>query len=477
MASHDPQRPNLIVIISDDQGHWALNCAGTRELRTPNLDRFAATGLRFENLFCVSPVCSAARASILTGGLPSQHGVHDFLRGGADIPGVGGDDLEYLQGHQTYTELLAAAGYVCGLSGKWHLGMPMHAQKGFSFWRAKTGNYMDCPVFDGRGTKTEMPGYATDHITDFALQFLETQRRTAAPFYLHVCYNAPHSPWERTDHPAALWDEYFHNGDPASVPYGPKHPQDAGITDFFDSEKRRREKVSGYFAAITAMDAGIGRLVAWLDAAELRENTLLVFTSDNGMNMGHHGICGKGNGTLPVNLFDTSVKVPGIVSQPGRVPARVATGLYSHYDLMPTLLGLAGVANPRADRLPGRSLAALLRGGPEPADAPVVVFDEYGPVRMIRTGDWKYVHRYQTGQHELYDLVNDPGETRNLYGDGLRARALRGELQAWFDRYADPRLDGAKLPVTGCGQLRLATEPDAFAQSWPPEWRHVSLPR
>jgi arylsulfatase A-like enzyme len=193
------------------------------------------------------------------------------------------------------------------------------------------------------------------------------------------------------------------------------------------------------------------------------------------MNMGHHGICCKGNGTRPVNLFDTSCKVPAILNRPGHLPAgRVAQELYAHYDWRPTLLDYVGVGDPEAADLPGQSFARMLRGGEESAGRPVVVFDEYGPVRMIRTREWKYVHRYNEERpHELYDLENDPGETRNVADrpeNRERIDQMRRELQEWFDRYSVPQRDGSCLPVTGCGQTRPAEEPDAFCQNWPDAW-------
>ncbi len=157
---------------------------------------------------------------------------------------------------------------------------------------------------------------------------------------------------------------------------------------------QRRELLSGYYASITGVDRGVGALLDWLESHGLREQTLIIFTSDNGMNMGHHGIWGKGNGTFPQNMYDTSVKVPFIAAHPGHTPAgAVAAGLLSHYDLLPTCWIMWASAAPCPDGLPGRSFAPLLRGEPLPARDHVVVYDEYGPVRMIRTTRWKYVHR------------------------------------------------------------------------------------
>ncbi len=470
MASRDTARPNVIVVLTDDQGCWAMGCAGNSEIRTPNLDRLAATGIRFENFFCVTPVCSAARAVLLTGRIGSQNGVLDWISGGKDI--------EFLKGQLGYTDVLAESGYVCGLSGKWHLGDASFPQKGFTYWRARAGGGYQNPAFYDENGEVERPGgYLTDAITDRALDFLDRQLHDNHPFCLSVHHIAPHSPWYRQHHPAEYFDPYYEHCPFESAPDEPKHPDDAGITDFFDSPELRREKLSGYYAAITSMDANLGRILGWLRRHELTENTVVFFTSDNGMNMGHHGICGKGNGTLPVNLFDTSVKVPGIICRPGHIPeGKVCDGLCSHYDFRPTLLDYLGLEDPEAGMLPGRSFAGLLRGEEQQEDDYALVFDEYGPVRMIRTKEWKFVRRYQGDRSdELYDLVNDPEERENLIDrpeHAARVDQMRARLGAWFERYVDPAFDGSKLPVTGCGQHKLAFEPDAFAQHWPEEWLH-----
>ncbi len=467
-------RPNVLMIVTDDQGFWALGCAGNAELRTPNLDRLAAGGVRLDRLFCVTPVCSAARASILTGRIASRHGVHDFLRSRDDAHPLHGGDTAFLDGQPTYTQLLAGAGYECGISGKWHLGADHRRQAGMAFWRVKGGAYMDCPFHDETGGQRVAPGYVTDAITAHALAFLDARAADGRPFCLNVHYNAPHSPWRREHHPPELFDPYFENCPFESVPLEPKHPDDVGITDFFHCPERRREKLSGYYAAVTGLDAGVGRLLDRLEGLGLARETLVIFTSDNGMNMGHHGICGKGNGTSPLNLFETSVRVPGIVRWPGRWDDGSVCGeLLSHYDILPTLLELTGLEHPDPDSLPGRGVAEVLEGKDAGAGS-VVVFDEYGPARMIRTERWKYTHRYPQGPHELYDLDADPDECRNLLADRgekpPEAAELRAEMEAWFDRYATRECDGRGLGVTGCGQFAPPGEPGAFAQSFPESW-------
>ncbi|MDP6822852.1 MAG: sulfatase-like hydrolase/transferase [Dehalococcoidia bacterium] len=480
MASSDTGRPNILFILSDDQGPWAMNCAGTPELRTPNLDRLAATGIRFESFFCASPVCSPARASILTGQMPSQHGVQDFLRAGnsVNLPGDG-KTVRYLEGRTTYTEILAGNGYACGLSGKWHLGDSATPQTGFDYWNVHAtgaGNYYNAPMFRD-GELYTADGYFSDVITDNAIEFMEDQLGSERPFSLNVHYTAPHAPWGPEQHPAELYDDYFQNCDFGSVRWDPVHPnhlaKEGSSGSVGTTEEERRGLLSGYFAAITGMDTNIGRLLDWLEEHGLRENTLVVFTADNGMNMGHHGIWGKGNGTYPPNMFDTAVKVPTLMSRPGRVPEGVVEkSLLSHYDLMPTLLDYVGLggSGDGAGELPGSSFVSILEGKegkPMGSERPVVVLDEYGPTRMIRTDSMKYVHRYPDGPYELYDLVGDPDETVNEIDNPKYAQsitAMRGQLEEWFERYTEPERDGTKQAVKGRGQLDLVGKSGAFAQ-------------
>ncbi|NOU86002.1 sulfatase-like hydrolase/transferase [Paenibacillus sp. LMG 31460] len=464
------RKPNIVFILADDMGSWALGSAGNGEVHTPHLDRLAAEGMRFDHFFCTSPVCSPARASIMTGRIPSQHGVHDWISSGNVNYGdlqeevrkqpVFADErtaVEYLAGQPTYTELLAKADYACALSGKWHLGNSTVPQKGFGRWFsiARGGcSYMKPDIVENGEVKI-VNEYVTDLITDNALQFLDELAQQEAPFYLSVHYTAPHSPWDRSEHPesyVAMYDDCPFE----SVPELPPHPNQIRTAPQGEGE-RRKELLRGYYAAITAMDHGIGKIMDMLEERGLRERTLIIFMSDNGMNMGHHGVWGKGNGTFPLNMYDTSVKVPAIFSQPGVIPAgQVRNELVSQYDVFPTLLDYVGLSNPEKGRLPGRSFDELLRGEAGAGREDIVIYDEYGPVRMIRTRDWKYVHRYPYGPHELYDLRKDPDEDANRIDDDEcqeMLESLRYRLGEWFGKYVIPEKDGRTAPVTGFGQL------------------------
>ncbi len=481
-------RPNLLFILTDDQGAWAMECAGNAELSTPSLNRLAREGTRFQRFYCVSPVCSPARASILTGSIPSQHGVHDWLAAGyidsqqlaprhaarltanppdPQLSWARGAKLatdraqRFLTGRRTFTQDLAEEGYQCALAGKWHLGDSGRPQAGFTWWRtiAMGGDdYYHATVLTDDGFDALDGVYITDHIADDALAFL-AERDEGRPFCLCVHFTAPHSPWEREQHPPDEWAMYDDCAF-ASTPNPPLHPHSIYKKKLRTPEELasfRKTALHGYFAAISAMDRNVGRILARLDELGLAKDTLVVFTGDNGMSMGHHGIYGKGNGTFPQNMYEEAVLVPAIMRWPGRVPAgRVSRAMLSHYDLYPTLMEALDSETIPPQGLPGISFARHLLGGGEQSAQQVVLCDEYGPVRMIRSERWKYVHRYPYGPHELYDMEADPCEEINLTGDP-RYRAtqerLRAALEEWFLRYADPAKDGRSEAVTGDGQI------------------------
>lgn len=422
----------------------------------------------FENFFCVSPVCSPARASILTGRIPSYHGIHDWIAEGCinDRDGRFSDDghpdkaIDYLKGIKTYPEVLADNGYRCGLTGKWHLGDHQLPKPGFHDWYCHSfggGEYYNAPMIRDGEIRREKR-YITDAITDEGIDFIESAQSQRRPFYLSVHYTAPHAPWNRENHPRSSFDSYYH-GDFGSVPDEDIHPWQ--VAQLGGAVGERQEALAGYFSAIEEMDRNVGRLIDCLRENAIEENTLVVFTSDNGMNMGHHGIWGKGNATYPLNMYDSSVKVPFIMCGPGCIhQPQPNRSLLSHYDIYPTLLDILSIPNPDEEQLPGNSFRDILAGKPMDKSQSVVVFDEYGGTRMIRTTEHKLIERRDGEQNEFYDLRNDPDERINLLESGCPddrvvelLAAMSREMDGWFRAYSRPGFSGREKPVTGLGQL------------------------
>jgi len=461
MASAD--KINIVFVLTDDQGIWAAGCYGNPEIRTPNIDRLAATGVRFENFFITIPVCSASRACFMTGRIPSQHGVHDFLTGKADM---GPDAKSFMDDEVCYTDVLADHGWTCGLSGKWHLGHSVLPQHGFAHWFAHphgAGQYNDQEMI--RNGKTELAkGYVTTAITDDALAFIDDHAFDDNPFYLSVNYTAPHSPW--VGHPQEIVDSY--DDCPfETCPQEAPHPwaiipRNTDLTKAdastlgLSNNLGNRESLKGYFASITAMDLDVGRILDKLETLGLRERTLVIFASDNGYSCGHHGFWGKGNGTNPVNMYENSIRVPFIASHPGLIPeGMVQSAMVASYDFMPTLLDYVDLPLPDT-QLPGSSFLSALKDEDSPGREIIVVYDEYGYCRMIRTNRWKYVHRYPDGPNELWDLVNDPDERNNLIDDPSHRDLigdLKEQMESWFEQYVVDDKDGIGFDV-GAGQHR-----------------------
>lgn len=448
------KKKNVVFILSDDQGEWALGCYGNHEIISPNIDSLANNGVRFENFYCVSPVCSPARASILTGMIPSQHGVQDWLRDDNKKQ----EEIDYLRDTKTYTEILNENGYICGLSGKWHLGNSSTAQKGFSHWYAHKsggGPYYNAPMYKNSELIYEEK-YITEAITDDAIEFIVENKDK--PFYLHIGYTAPHSPWVN-NHPKEFTDLY-EDCPFETAKMEEKHPNSIFLTD--DVLRDLRSNQIGYYAAVTAMDFHIGRIVEKLDKLGIREDTLIVFMADNGFSCGQHGFWGKGNGTFPINMYQSSVKVPCIFNHSGSLDVKVIENPISAYDFMPTLLEYLDIDYKNED-LPGKSFMGILENK-KIEDKPIIILDEYGPNRMIIDKDFKFVKRYpynnhENGNNELYNLKLDPNEKNNLIDDKNFEEIkndLESKLEKWFLEYVNPEIDGSKEDVYGSGQINLA---------------------
>lgn len=464
MASTDPAKPNFVVVVTDDQGPWALGCQGNDELRTPGIDALAADGIRFDSFYCSSPVCSPARASLLTGRMPSAHGVHDWLRGEAyGLP----DEDKYLSGLITTAEVLSANGWRCGHVGKWHLGNAREPAPGFEYWyahRTGDGPYFGAPVWR-EGQRVAEDRYITQAITEEALRFIDLAADGPEPFYLQVHYTAPHSPWTG-QHPVEYLDQYADCAF-ASCPQTGPHPwfswEPGPISD---AMRDPRPSLQGYFASLTAVDDGVAELTRKLTDHDLAASTCVVYTSDNGFSCGHHGIWGKGNATRPLNMWEDSIRVPFIVSLPGRIePGRVDPSLAGACDLHPTLLHLAGLAVPEDPLAAGMSLVPRLTAGADGAEY-VMVFDEYGGTRMVRTDRWKLIRRHGDAPDELYNLDDDPLEQRNRFNDPAcrtEVAELDSVLIEWFAQHSDSERNAYTRPVSGRGQLRPVTQrlPDA----------------
>ena len=404
LASAQRTAPNIVFILADDLGVNDLGAYGRRDHRTPNLDRLAAEGLRFTTAYVASPICSPSRAALMTARAPARLHLTTFLPGRADAPS---QKLLHPPIRQqlpleetTIAERLRSAGYATAAIGKWHLGGAGYGPRDQGFDVEHAGQATTTPS-ETEGGKGEYD------LTREAQRFIDANRDR--PFFLYLAHNNPH------------------------IPYSAQQK-------FVDDNREAFEP--RYAATVQTLDDVVGRLLLHLDAAGLRDKTIVVFTSDNGglhMPEGRHPRvthntpfrAGKGY------LYEGGLRVPLIVRGPGLAKGVVVDAPFVNMDWMPTLLELAGA--PPAPGIDGVSQARVLTSGKSSSDSrplfwhiPHYTNQGSRPAGAMREGRWKLVEHYDDGKVELFDLNDDRGETRNLAArEAARAADMRARLRDW----------------------------------------------
>jgi len=422
VAVGEATRPNLLLIVTDDQGVWDLGSSGNPNIHTPHLDALAKSGVSFARYYA-APVCSPTRAGLMTGRYAFRTGIYNTR--------FGGDSLA--RSEVTVAELLKQSGYRTGLFGKWHLGR-YHGyqpqQRGFDeflgHYQGHIERYEYTDQFVHNGRPVESRGYVTELVTDAAIDFIDESKRRApaAPFFCYLAYSAPHSPFQMdTSH--------------AHQPEG-----DAMIEKYL--KKGLPLKEARIYAMVERVDRNIGRLLAHLETNGLAKNTVVFFMSDNG------GVSKHWTGELrgfKAQVYEGGVRSPLVVRWPGEFPAgAVIKGQASHVDLFSTLCELAGAPIPEDRAIDGRSLVPLLRAG---AGERHHEFVYHSWNRMLPTPDANWGvsdQRFKLvgagvppraqgleSSWALFDLESDPGERNNLAADHPeKVQALRGEFLRWY---------------------------------------------
>jgi putative membrane-bound dehydrogenase-like protein len=457
---HASEKPNVVFILTDNQGAWSLGCYGNKDIRTPHLDRLANEGVLFENAFASNPVCSPSRATFLTGLVPSQHGVHCHLSGN-DLQ-LGPQARNTLDELTSLPEILNREGYACGLIGKWHLGGNLHPQEGFDdYWitmpHGGTLSFYNAEIVENGAVRRE-PQYLTDFWTDHAVKFINTQAKQDKPFFLYLAYNGPYGLGRQLlEEGKNRHAEYYADKELLSFPRLPTHPWQFNNRDYHNnltSLRRVATEVSG-------IDDGVGRIMETLKQHDIDDKTLVIFAADQGWAGGHGGFFGMGDHTRPITARDEMMRIPYLWRHPGKIRSYTRSSqLTSNYDFVPTILGYLGLSHraPVAPKLPGNDYsrelhienrAALAQADsqsdsqPNQADTDAV-FYEFEGLRCIRTKAWKYIHRHANGPDELYDLSKDPDEFDNLISSEAHAdvlSVLKSKLEAFYDQYAEPKYD------------------------------------
>ncbi len=464
-AGRGGERPNIMFIMSDDHAAQAMSCYGSKINKTPNLDRIAHEGMRFDNCFCTNSICTPSRATILTGKYSHKNGCLTLSN-------------KFDGSQQTFPKLLQAAGYHTAIIGKWHLTTE---PTGFDYYNVLPGQglYFD-PLMkekggtwqDGRKGGRVHPGYVTDVITDVALDFLKNRPKDK-PFCLLYHHKAPHDMWEYDRKRAQLYEEDVPEPDNLFDDYGnrgeaiKRATQKIGMEEtvflhgtqgdqfdnvraetanLFGEQKKRRAYqyfIKAYLRCVASIDDNVGRVLDYLDESGLRNNTIVVYTSDQGVFLGEHGLFDKRF------MYEESLRMPLIIRYPRDIkPAGVSDDIVLNVDFAETFLDYAGVPVP--GDMQGRSLRPLLRGK-RPDDWRTSMYYRYWMHGAhfnvaghfgVRTRRYKLIYYYglplnargakrqpTPPEWELFDLLKDPKEMRNVYDDPAYSGVVK-ELKA-----------------------------------------------
>ena len=446
----DNDHPNIIFIMSDDHAAHAIGAYGSRVNQTPNIDRLAREGTILTSVFATNSICTPSRAAILTGQYSHVNGVTMFNR--------------FDSSRMTVARLLQAGGYYTGMIGKWHLGSD---PVGFDRWEILPGQgaYASPVLYTATDEKTYTGRYVTDVITDLAIEFL-TNRPRNKPFFLMLHHKAPHRPWEPdTAHgsqfvdrwipePETFWDSYDTRTDalhenqqrvaadltrrdlkvppPADLEGGAlaawlatkpdtltitRNGEAVTLTGEALTRWKYQRYMQDYLATVQSVDDSVGRVLAFLDRNALAKHTIVIYTSDQGFFLGDHGLFDKRF------MYEESLRMPFLVRWPAAIKAGTRSDAIAlNVDFAPTFLEAAGIPVP-AD-MQGRSLLSILRGR-APTDWRTSMYYRYyhdpGDHNTrahygVRTRTHKLIYFWKKDQWELFDLVNDPFELHNLYG-------------------------------------------------------------
>ena len=471
-SAADDARPNILFIMSDDHAYQALGCYGSKMNKTPNLDRIAKEGIRFERCFVTNSICGPCRAVILTGKYSHLNG---FTRNGNTFNGD----------QQTVAKLLQKGGYQTAVVGKWHL---RSAPTGFDYYHILQGQgpYYN-PAMKTPDGVVRHTGYTTDIITDEALKWLKTSRDKSKPFFLVYQHKAPHRNWQpgpkyldkyndvTIPEPETLFDDYKNRASPAAnqtmtierhmnandlklVPNRSLNPEQAKVWNKAYAAKNAAFKkaaltgkelvrwkyqryMKDYLRCIDSVDENVGRVLDYLDEAGLSKNTIVIYTSDQGFYLGEHGWFDKRW------MYQESLRTPLMIRWPGKItPGTVNDQFVSNLDFAETFLDVASLAIP--SDMQGRSMKPILLGQ-APKDWRKSFYYHYyefpGPhsVRRhygIRTERYKLISYYRVGEWELFDMRSDPQEMRSVYADPKYAatvKDLKGQLADLRTQYKD----------------------------------------
>ncbi len=432
----EQNRPNILFILADDLGWRDLGCYGNNIHETPHIDKLASDGMRVTDAYAASPVCSPTRVSIMAGKYPSRTGITNWLPGDnyQDTPLLCDETAQFMQLEETtLVEAMKAGGWQTAFVGKWHLGEKPYYPQHQGFDINVAGNHWGHP-HEGCFSPYQMEHledgpegeYLPDRLTSEAIHAMEGLSKEEKPWLIYMSYYTVH---------------------------GPFHAKAEKVRKYKEKASQANVELNAEYAAmVESLDENVGRILRWLDEKGLRENTIIVFTSDNG---GFH----RATHNWPLRgykgeLYDGGIRVPWIVQWPGATkPGSVSNKPVISTDFYPTILEMTGQALRPTQHRDGVSLVPLLKSDPDFDRGPMIWhYPHYLPRHhavpgsAIRIGDWKFIQYYEDGRQELYNLKLDIGESDNLRERmSEKAAEMKAQLDAMLKEH------GAKIPAPDPG--------------------------
>ncbi|MES1928921.1 N-acetylgalactosamine 6-sulfate sulfatase [Salinisphaera dokdonensis CL-ES53] len=497
-AGANQDKPNILFIVADNQSAGLLGSYGNPDILTPHIDRLATQGTRFTRVFAANGMCSPTRATLLTGLMPDQHGLHDWLNDAqmTTLP----PDWSAVSEFRTVPYTLKQKGYRTAMIGKWHIGQPWKPQLGYDYWvtfeHGHTMDFWHKSVIDNG----EQYPVTDQHIDDFlgkkAAAYLRDRAKSDdKPFFMQLSFSGPYMNPPTNVGPARnKFYPYYSKQPLTSFPretinqnYIDQMLDSAGDEEltFLDRIIRvvmgkmagSQETIANMASQNTHVDANVGRVLDALEESGLQDNTIVIYTADQGVYYGQHGLWTHTILSEPSTLHETAMHVPLIVKKPGAAQGRVENALIGQYDIPVTILSLAGI-DQDLKASPGKSFERMLdEGASEPLhDA---VFYEQTETRAIRTDRFAYWKRMDAdfGEDRLYDMKNDPEQTRDLADDADYKDVisdLSQRMDAFYAEFSDPAYD-LWHGGTAKGTLSYPEKFKArFGQDWELETRTVA---
>jgi len=474
-----PKQPNILWITGEGVPLSTLSCYGSKLIETPNIDRIAKEGVRFENAFCTNGLCAPSRATLLTGTYSHING----MTGNPDVPDIPKDEMPHFDpAQETFVKILKRNGYQTGMVGKWHL--PVNpAKTGFDYFVFKEGAggpYYNPDGFLGNPSlgseeiqKYHYEGYETDVMTDLVIKGMQQFKQ---PFLMMVQYFNAHRPFDpphkyehlydkvRIPEPGTFWDDYEHRASPARVARMriedmPDFNPAADLTGRQRKQWNYQRFMEHFLGTLRSQDDNIGRLLEYLEKNGLAENTIIVYTTDHGFFMGDHGWFDKRF------MYEQAIRVPWMIRCPGiSDQGSVRSDWVINIDNAPTVLDLVGLPIP--PEMQGRSIVPALRGTGAQSEAPSFYYHYYefgaphwaAPHYGIRTDRYKLISYYNRNEWELFDLEKDPDEMESLIIDNGRrvqpgyeaiVQDLVSQLRQIRERYKDTTGRPVELHLLG----------------------------